>query len=943
MQIAQLMEADINSLPEYRQEIPQTPQFVILHCSTPKIVWDWLILIFILYTATSIPFMVCFKFNSDPMTIADTVVDVMFLVDIFLNFHTSYVDEDGTIVFDTQRIRRTYFRSWFLVDFITSLPYGLMGLLMARGAVTGITDLISFLKAFRLLRLNRVVRALDQYLEYGFITLILWMLFFCLCAHWMACIFYLIADHYDKFADIGWVRAMSEATQQQLLIINGTIIESPSLASLYMSSLYFSLTSLTSIGFGNIAPNTTAEKIFSCVTMIFGGLCYAVIFGQVTAIVQQSQKKSEGYHETLNNMRSFCKLYKVPKEISTRIVDYYMYTWVLNRGVDTNSVLQNCPKDLQSDICIHLNRKVIDSTPAFGELSNAVLRAIARNFAIHRVAPGERVVHEGESLDTLFFVASGSFEITQKGQVVGLIGEGDVFGDDICRNNDTGRSAADVFALTYSNVHVIGRNELLGALSFYPECGYQFVKVFRLSYNLRDEITMRKFSSHPNRKSHGIPKELEVGDMRKERQFSFVEEMQNNFETDSTNFDLGTPNSQNMTDTDPPSKPFVSQPNAMKTISEAGGELEESVADEDFKRWDEYQNERKNSAEVINEISDMKSEVRREIEAMGGKMNHLEENISTILSLLQERDSLNAGSRNLGPALSRTGGSIRGRTSSIVSQVKAGIPEETLPDWVDMENFGMAKSEEADSPKDDVDATEKKEDEPAKPAKKNGKKKKNKRKAEGGNKSDEVSGKSSRNTKHDAQEEEKPQAHDERKDDAHEERKDDARDERKDDAQEEREPKAHEERKRDKQKEENDETAAAEVTTEKSTLESQHDNRENDGPAQPTETSSKLSRQSHRKPEEADGRIASAREETAGRLSRKSLREPAKESEHVAVTIEEPDPDEDNHNENQRKPEEEAAPLHSGEANVKLSRQSARDLHMIDERDGTKSEEIEMK
>jgi hypothetical protein len=116
-----------------------------------------------------------------------------------------------------------------------------------------------------------VVRALDQYLEYGFITLILWMLFFCLCAHWMACIFFAIADHYDKFAEIGWVSIMAEQTMQPLVIVNGTVKEAPTLASLYMSSLYFSLTSLTSIGFGNIAPNTTAEKIFSCVTMIFGG------------------------------------------------------------------------------------------------------------------------------------------------------------------------------------------------------------------------------------------------------------------------------------------------------------------------------------------------------------------------------------------------------------------------------------------------------------------------------------------------------------------------------------------------------------------------------------------------------------------------------------------------------------------------------------------------
>jgi hypothetical protein len=69
-------------------------------------------------------------------------------------------------------------------------------------------------------------------------------------------------------------------------------------------------------------------------------------------------------------------------------------------------------------------------------------------------------------------------------------GEGDVFGDDVCRFNDVGRSVADVFALTYANVHAIGRDELLHALAFYPEYGIQFAKVFRLSYSLRDEVRL---------------------------------------------------------------------------------------------------------------------------------------------------------------------------------------------------------------------------------------------------------------------------------------------------------------------------------------------------------------------------------------------------------------------------------------------------------------------
>ena len=45
----------------------------------------------------------------------------------------------------------------------------------------------------------------------------------------------------------------------------------PTLPARYVSALYYTLTSLTTIGFGNIAPNTTAEKLFGCVTMLLGG------------------------------------------------------------------------------------------------------------------------------------------------------------------------------------------------------------------------------------------------------------------------------------------------------------------------------------------------------------------------------------------------------------------------------------------------------------------------------------------------------------------------------------------------------------------------------------------------------------------------------------------------------------------------------------------------
>jgi hypothetical protein len=85
-------------------------------------------------------------------------------------------------------------------------------------------------------------------------------------------------------------------------------------------------------------------------------------------------------------------------------------------------VLKQCPKDLQSDICIHLNRKVLYDNPAFRSMPMSVMRTIAMNFCICHVAPGDRVVHEGESLDVLYFISHGSFEVKQGDHVVGLLG-----------------------------------------------------------------------------------------------------------------------------------------------------------------------------------------------------------------------------------------------------------------------------------------------------------------------------------------------------------------------------------------------------------------------------------------------------------------------------------------------------------------------------------------
>ena len=54
--------------------------------------------------------------------------------------------------------------------------------------------------------------------------------------------------------------------------MNGTVMTDASVR--YIASLYFILSSLTSVGFGNIAANTKYEQIFTIIVMLLGGMCH---------------------------------------------------------------------------------------------------------------------------------------------------------------------------------------------------------------------------------------------------------------------------------------------------------------------------------------------------------------------------------------------------------------------------------------------------------------------------------------------------------------------------------------------------------------------------------------------------------------------------------------------------------------------------------------------
>lgn len=120
---------------QYSWEGQKIPRFTVFHYSLFKTIWDWIVLILTLYTAVVAPFVVSFGYSSNELVIFNIFVDTFFIVDVVLNFKTTYCGKEGEIIFNSKMICINYLKSWFFIDFIAALPYGVLNLAYPNGSV----------------------------------------------------------------------------------------------------------------------------------------------------------------------------------------------------------------------------------------------------------------------------------------------------------------------------------------------------------------------------------------------------------------------------------------------------------------------------------------------------------------------------------------------------------------------------------------------------------------------------------------------------------------------------------------------------------------------------------------------------------------------------------------------------------------------------------------
>ncbi|CAF1353705.1 unnamed protein product [Adineta steineri] len=504
--IAQILSLGEDIVPDFRlPDSRRVPHTIILHYSPFKAVWDWFILLLVIYTAIVTPYIAAFLMHEDgpnkqrsrpsrALNVIELIVDVMFIIDLLVNLRTTYVKRNEELVTRASKIAKHYLKGWFLIDVTAAIPFDILfSLIQTKGGGES-TVLMGLLKTARLLRLVRIARKLDRYSEYGIGVLILLTATFALIAHWLACIWYAIGrlerNNHGTERTIGWLAELANHTHQYYNDSDAT--SGPTKTSKYITALYFTFSSLTSVGFGNVSPNTNSEKGFSIIIMLVGSLMYASIFGNVSAIIQRLYSGTARYQIQMLRVKEFIRFHQIPNPLRQRLEDYFNHAWNYTNGIDMNMVLKGFPECLQADICLHLNSQLLKNCPAFKDASEGCLRTFSMKLKTTHAPPGDIITHRGDILTSIYFISRGSIEILKDDNVVAILSKDDILGENPLLYSEPGKSAFNVRALTYCDLHKILRDDLLEVIEMYPEFAQSFCQNLKITLTLRDEELVTK-------------------------------------------------------------------------------------------------------------------------------------------------------------------------------------------------------------------------------------------------------------------------------------------------------------------------------------------------------------------------------------------------------------------------------------------------------------------
>jgi voltage-gated potassium channel len=246
----------------------------------------------------------------------------------------------------------------------------------------------------------------------------------------------------------------------------------------YVGALYWTVSTLTSVGYGDIVPITNTQRLYAILVQLIGFGVLGYLVGKVVSIISRTDQVKARYEENIELFTTAVRRRTLPLELQKRILAYYTYLRDQKVGYDESAFLRGLPESLRTDVAISLKKEFIEGIPLFRNASEKFIVEIALKLELIVVTPGAFVFKTGDQANEMYFIISGDLEVVNAdGNVITHLKEGDFFGE-IALFKKRSRSAA-IRAVTYCNLYKLERQTFEEVIKNHPEIAVQIEEVAR--------------------------------------------------------------------------------------------------------------------------------------------------------------------------------------------------------------------------------------------------------------------------------------------------------------------------------------------------------------------------------------------------------------------------------------------------------------------------------
>jgi len=254
----------------------------------------------------------------------------------------------------------------------------------------------------------------------------------------------------------------------------------------YTISLYWAITTMATVGFGDVTPGTNLERCFAMALQLVAGVLQGVVFGNLGMAMAGFDRNSAEVKARVAETKALARASYMPAALAGRLTAASVAQAEATRGLATEDALCELAGGLLGDAqAATTGARVLAAAPLFCDtrqpLPRGFVNAVARQMRVLALPAGELASSAGDPDGAALLLFRGrcvrvppkegsqldSAYCDETMTEPAVYHAGAMFGDAdavLCR-----RSAADIFAAKSSTLLAVSRASLDAALEDYPE------------------------------------------------------------------------------------------------------------------------------------------------------------------------------------------------------------------------------------------------------------------------------------------------------------------------------------------------------------------------------------------------------------------------------------------------------------------------------------------